>query len=379
MGTVYDERRIALITHEIAEAIDQASFGMLPWTVAAEIFSSAFPGGFSALISQDFIHDSINFAEWVNIEQNVMSAYIEHFAHINPWAEYWARMPSGFVCVAEQHLPARTFSNTEFYNDWLLPQGDVLGGVGLKVDASPTDVILFPVHYPGRFAELYDRPAAEVSRRLAGVVMRAAGTARDLQRQREAAASQAAVAGRSWPSIVVDAAMRLCGANPEAEALLSGEGLLRCKEGKVHFASPVLDQKVASAVASLAASVASAASSCGWHDPHGPMVVQLSRLPKTHPMARPLFCERTQVLLVLKRFAHPPAPPDLAAFGEAFGLTRSELLLCLSLYAGRSLHEAAAELGLTYETVRTRTKAIFQKTGVRGQPALCALLAGYAG
>lgn len=379
MGTDYDEKRIAFITHEVAEAIDQASFGKLPWTVATEIFSAAFPGGYAALVNQDFIHDSVNFLEWSNIENRFISSYIEHFAFLNPWADIFTRMPSGSVCIAEKHLPARTFSDTEFYNDWLLPQGDVLGGVGLKVDASPTDVIMFPVHYPGRFTDIYDEPAAEVSRRLVGVIKRATSIAHDFQREREEVASKATVTSRFWPAVVVDSTMRLCNANSEAEALLSGESILRCRRGKVQFADSVLSQRVATAVASLAASVASDISSCSWHDPQNPMVIFLSRLPKTHPMTKPLISERTQILLLIKRLAHRPAPPDLAAFGEAFGLARSEVLLCLSLYAGHSLQEAAIELGLTYETVRTRTKSIFQKTGVRGQPALCALLATYAG
>lgn len=108
------------------------------------------------------------------------------------------------------------------------------------------------------------------------------------------------------------------------------------------------------------------------------MVVLLARLPKANSFAKSLLAEQTQILVVIKNLCNRPKPPDLMALRETFGLTRAELKLCLSPDSGRSLPEAAFDLGLTYVTMRQRTKAIFQKSGVRGQSALCALLARYA-
>jgi hypothetical protein len=77
MAVAYDERRISFIANEVSEAIEQASFGRIPWAAAADIFSSAFPCGFVALINQDFIHDSINFIEWVNLDDHAIETYVE--------------------------------------------------------------------------------------------------------------------------------------------------------------------------------------------------------------------------------------------------------------------------------------------------------------
>jgi hypothetical protein len=38
MAVAYDERRISFIANEISEAIEQASFGRIPWAAAAGIF-----------------------------------------------------------------------------------------------------------------------------------------------------------------------------------------------------------------------------------------------------------------------------------------------------------------------------------------------------
>jgi len=77
MAAAYDEKRVSFIANEVSEAIEQASFGRIPWAVAADIFSSAFPGGFAALINQDFIHDSVNFIEWVNLDDHAIDAAVE--------------------------------------------------------------------------------------------------------------------------------------------------------------------------------------------------------------------------------------------------------------------------------------------------------------
>lgn len=378
MTASYDEGRISLITAEVAEAIEQASLGRVPWTLPAEIFSTAFPGGFAALINQDFVHDSINFMEWVNLDEHAAATYVEHFAYINPWAEVWTRMRSGSVFVAERYRPARTFANTEFYNDWLAPQGDVVGGVGLKVDASPTDVVYFPMHYPGRYAETYDGPAAEVSRRLVAPIQRAIEIAASIRSGSDRAASQAAVIGRAWPSVVVDASLKLCGANSEAEALIARENTLICRNGRIAFRNATLHRLIADAVLALARSPASAESTISWVGQHEPTIYSLSRVPVPEAFPRSLVSAGRQVLVVMKRLARPPLMEDLTAFRQLYGLTKAEARLCLSLYAGRTLQEAAAELGLAYETIRTCTKAVFAKTGTRSQSALCALLARYA-
>ncbi|MDN5926404.1 MAG: helix-turn-helix transcriptional regulator [Hyphomicrobiales bacterium] len=333
----------------------------------------------TALINQDFVHDGINFMEWTGFADDSAATYVEHFAYINPWAEVWTRMPSGSVFVADKHLPARTFADTEFYNDWLARAGNVFSGVGLKVDASPTDVVHFPMLYPSRYADAYDDPAAEVSRRLVAPIQRAIDIALNLRFEGERAASQAAVTHRAWSSLVVDSSLKLCGANAEAEVLIAKESVLVCKNGRVIFKDPALHRRIADSVTALMNSPASPASTFSGGSPYEPTVYSLSRLPTPDSFPRAMIGTRRQVLIVMKRLARPPAIQDLSALGQLYGLTKAEIRLCFSLYAGRTLQEAATELNLSYETIRTCTKAIFAKTGARGQPDLYALLARYAG
>jgi len=225
---------------------------------------------------------------------------------------------------------------------------------------------------------VYDRPAAEVQRRLVGVIERAIQTSRDLMAEKEDAVSRSAIVDRGWPAIVVDSSMWLRSANRQAESLLAAGQIVRCAGGRISFENPVLGQEVDAGVRKLSYSAVSQTYRYGFHDEQGPVFVSLSRLPTTRSFVKTLVTERAQILIRIKRPLNRPERTNLSGFGEVFGLTPSEVALCAALDDGLNLQDAAVELGLTYETVRQRTKIVFQKTGVRSQSALCALLARYA-
>jgi DNA-binding CsgD family transcriptional regulator len=59
---------------------------------------------------------------------------------------------------------------------------------------------------------------------------------------------------------------------------------------------------------------------------------------------------------------------------QLFALTRSEARIALALSRGRTIAEAAGELGLTLETARNYSKKIYAKTGARGQADLVRII-----
>ena len=60
---------------------------------------------------------------------------------------------------------------------------------------------------------------------------------------------------------------------------------------------------------------------------------------------------------------------------EIFGLTSAECRLVEALLQGHSLEQAATQMGLSRETLRSRLKDIFGKTQVSRQAELVALFA----
>jgi DNA-binding CsgD family transcriptional regulator len=62
--------------------------------------------------------------------------------------------------------------------------------------------------------------------------------------------------------------------------------------------------------------------------------------------------------------------PQAVFLKSRFDLTPAEARIVLRLVAGDSLQSAAKALGVTYGTVRTHLKAVFQKTGTCRQAEL---------
>ena len=71
--------------------------------------------------------------------------------------------------------------------------------------------------------------------------------------------------------------------------------------------------------------------------------------------------------------------PDDAVLRRLYGLTRAESRLAGALMRGKSLGEAANELGITYHTARTQVKSVFGKTGTRRQGELIRILSSLPG
>jgi DNA-binding CsgD family transcriptional regulator/PAS domain-containing protein len=82
-----------------------------------------------------------------------------------------------------------------------------------------------------------------------------------------------------------------------------------------------------------------------------------------------------RALLLLVELGAKPAPKE-SLLVKAYGLSRAEARLAARLAMGRSLEEAANELGIALATARTQLKAVFTKTGVHRQGELVALLGG---
>jgi DNA-binding CsgD family transcriptional regulator len=95
---------------------------------------------------------------------------------------------------------------------------------------------------------------------------------------------------------------------------------------------------------------------------HGISILGGGTLPARVPVA---------ILIIETSDTHPAGEQ---AFCKTHGLTGAEARLAARLVAGVSLRKAAATEGITYETARSRLKAIFRKTGTTRQAELVLLL-----
>lgn len=69
----------------------------------------------------------------------------------------------------------------------------------------------------------------------------------------------------------------------------------------------------------------------------------------------------------------PDLPVNLSGL-SSFGLTKAETRLVSYLARGESLNQAAKDIGVSENTVRSQIKSVFEKTGANSQPSLVALI-----
>ncbi|MEK1933610.1 MAG: hypothetical protein AAAC47_28285, partial [Pararhizobium sp.] len=231
---VYDESRVAAISNAVAEAIDAAAFGIVSWEEVPRLMGEAFPGSLCSLLNHNIAEDRLNFQAVHNIDPDYLKSYADHYARLNPWVPLWQTVESGTVLVAEKDCPARMFTDTEFYNDWLLPQKGIEAAVGIKIDGGPREVIHLPMHYPLSKAGIYDRAGAEVLTRIRSNLRRSVDLGRLLRKQTEDTVAGAALVERACcAAFVVDGDRHLRDANQQAVDMFSAGTVAVLRRGGV--------------------------------------------------------------------------------------------------------------------------------------------------
>jgi DNA-binding CsgD family transcriptional regulator len=165
-------------------------------------------------------------------------------------------------------------------------------------------------------------------------------------------------------------------ANHSAEHLLCEGGPIRSVQGILHATAP-------SAASELRAALALAAKHEAGIGKTG-LAIRLTEpdMPPIFAHVLPLtgsnFRTRLQPSAVAAVFiGAPPDEQDGAdTVATAFGLTPAETRVLASLFAGRTLAETAATLGIAATTAKTHLEHIFLKTGVTRQAELMRLWTG---
>lgn len=375
---VYDEDRVSVISQNVAAAIDAATFGAGSWDEVPAVLSEAFPGSFGGLYNMNFPESRLNFMSWRNMDPAFVSSFAEHFAYINPWAAYWTSLKGTKIAASEEVYPARSFAKSEFYNDWLVPQGRSEAAAGMKIVGQRDEAVHVLLHYPLSKSGLYDRAAVKILTNIRGNLERAINLARLLRSDVEAVVAQAALVERSRSAaFIVAGDRRVRDANSLAERLfVSGRGVT-VRHGRCHLADATADARFAAALAMLSQGRPTPVSRIGFRTAAGAWQVSVAALPIAQPVGgRLILLPPEQLILVqiLELDSKGLNAGDLASLVPAFGLTPSEIAFCRRLLLGESVTDAAEQLGIAQETGRTRLKMIFQKTGTSRQAELMLLL-----
>lgn len=177
-------------------------------------------------------------------------------------------------------------------------------------------------------------------------------------------------------AILLDDLGAVVRANAPAEALL-GDALL-ISRGRLRASSGAhrnLTQLIASVCRPDAAIATPKTDAIAVRRESGPpLVVQAAPLVNA---ARDIFQCARAILLITPLHRLPEVGE--AILHQAFGLTPAEVNLARMIIAGKSMPEAADELGVSAHTTRTHLKSMFAKTQTRSQSELAVMLSRLSG
>jgi DNA-binding CsgD family transcriptional regulator len=379
---VYDEEAIASISGSMASAIEAATFGTCLWDEVAGVFGRAFPGSWTAIHNMNLAEPSLNSFAGFNIDPHYIRTYAEHFAFVNPWTDaHWSKARSGVVAISEEVSPARLFAKSEFYNDWLAPQG-AEAATGVKVNGDQGESVQLLMHFPLSHAETYNRASAEVMMRARGNFLRSIEIGALMRRSTESAAAGAALVERGrCAAFVVDGSRSVRDANQQALDLFASGRPVSVKFDRVRLSSADADDRFAKALTALSRGTPADGSRISFRDADAAWHVSMAALPAEPTPAGILSLlppHRLVLVFVTDLTANAKVAGDVSALSLTFGLTPAEARLAGRIGLGQSLREAADAEGVTFETARSRLKSIFAKTGADRQAELALMVARLA-
>jgi len=299
--------------------------------------------------------------------------YAEYYAGLNVWVRRSRHLwKPGKVLPGEGVIGDAEMERTEFYNDFLRPQGQFYSLTGVLTLEESVSSFIVAVRAktggPSREAEMASlreiiphlQTALRLHHRIAGLETRLED-------------ADAALDHLSRALIVTDACGRILHMNRRAEALLkSNSGLSAGADG--------LRAGPSHQTARLREFIARTASTVAGNGRHPGGVIQIQRIgePPLKLQIAPLSCSsgragRRPSVAIFIAEPEQAAEPDPEMLGALLDLTPTEARLTVALVSGKTIQDFAAEAHVSLNTARTLLKRVFSKTGVSRQADLVRL------
>ena len=319
---------------------------------------------------------------YAGMEQGWLDAYYKHYASRVAWMARIPKRPPGLATPSDNVISRSDLMKTEWYNDFLRPQG-LISGVGVTVVRDRSRFVSAGLLVP---LETEADKAAHVTlvQQIAPHLERALKVNRQLSEAnfRWQAAEQC-FNRLSVGVVLLSANMSVRFANAEAERLFAQEdGLGLDRDGCLCVASSDDDTRLRASVRSLI-SPKPAGVKAGTADRGGVLSVRRQSGKRPYGLliaaVRPppgLFgaVDPSAIVFVAEGRARQPSGEQLA---EAFGLTPAECRLLQMLLQGSGLTEAASRLGNSVNTAKTHLRALFDKLECSRQADLISIVTSH--
>jgi DNA-binding CsgD family transcriptional regulator len=362
---VVPDRRILKLIDEIYDA----SLDSRRWSGVIETLCPVFGCVGGALLQRSEDSAEMDFIEFGGLDRATRVAYEQHYAARSVW------MPSAFrgsgeLVIGHELAPdKRRFERSEFYNDWLRPQGvyDAIGGVIRRAPGSLTVLTVLREERAGLVAEgderlfvrlmPHVRRAIDIHRRLYGAQLQRDGALRALE------ALQIGI-------LLADRRGRVIFANGAAEAILRRSDGLMLARDQLRAARTDDTERLARLIRGAARTRLGLGD-----DPGGILLLPTSTGAPVSVLVSP--CPRVGLLepaVLICVVAPSSARLETRHVARFYGLTPAEARLLKAIVDGERPADHAERAGITLNTAKTHLKQIFSKTGTKRQADLVRLL-----
>lgn len=330
------------------------------WPIFLQRLMKPFDGANGILHFFDIETLTTPLAHPFGLEPEYLVGYQEHFAFCNPYPiQSFAKLPLLQVVPATTVLSREEASQTEFYNDWMKPQGISPDHLGCMVHKDATQMVILAVAPKQKQLERNNERYIKQFEILAPHMKRAIALSKA---SRADPVPGGLPAQFSCGAILISQTRAVKAANPPAESLLREGfflsvdplGKLRGRDGDVHSALLTAIDAVFVRRDPLGGPV-----HCRVHSTGERLSFVVLKLP--------MIAAQVALVLVLGKSNN-----GAVRFPEQF--TSAEARLANALLNGQSLAEFSEQVGVSINTVRKQLAALFAKTGTNRQAALVAWL-----
>lgn len=316
--------------------------------------------------------DTSRFKALWNIDPFYACAYAKTYCKINPLAAAAATIAPGEISTGTYLTQTDRFKASPFYNEFARPQGwaDVVRiGLARTSDAaarlvlhrSPDAIWMKPAQW-----QLLETVAPHLKRAAAiqGLLSRASATTESL-------AAVDIAAGIAVFILAKDC--RVLYANAKAEDILRRQIGLRYEHGRLAAATPALTARLKALAREGARPGRGESDNAGTIELHRsetflPGLVHIFPLAANRALS--IFDIDQPAVAVVAVDPGAEHSVRIRGFAARSGLTPAETRVLEEIVGGNGLPAVAAQLGISYATVRTHLQHIFAKTGTNRQTEL---------
>ena len=365
------------IVSELEEIVAHAGVDEYLWQEFCDRFSTLIPGTSALLYVNDKKAQRGAPFLYSGIDESYIHLFAERYAQINPWTAFNEELPLFEMRRTEDFLPASSFHDSEFYEDFLRHIPDIDAATAVKFWNERDRDIELGAHYDSRKNDAMNRIVEPVLKALVVPMRRSFDLLRIDMTDRQARGRTALMESIASAALLVSKDRRVLSANQQAQMLAADCCFFEIgAKDNLIFSDPSVarefDAKSAqlftnNAIASYPACIKLAEGSRHF-------MVSLFRLADATAGIFGTFSGSTSCMLVIIGLAPNQSQDAQNEIRRRFGLTGAEARLAIKVASGASIADASQALGVSYQTARSQMRDIYAKLNIHRQTELVIIL-----